>query len=203
MKRSVSAYILAGGQSRRFGENKALVSVSGEPLIVRLASQLASESLDATLVVQKTSDYSKAGIPSIEDGAENSGPLAGVLAALRASNHRGSQWSLITSCDVLDWRAEWFPVLIAAVESNPFATAAIFLEDKPEDFRPFPGLYHSTLLDLAEEIWLEGVRSMREFHRRIASLGKVEKCQINPDLLPKTFNTRAELELLLGEQTRG
>ena len=199
MKRFESAYILAGGQSRRFGENKALVSISGEPLIVRLASQLASDGREVTLVAQKATDYAALGIPSIEDGVENSGPLAGVLAALRASSQRGDEWCLITSCDILDWRKEWFPVLKAVVESSPNARAAIFLGDAPENFRPFPGLYHSMLLGLAEELWLEGVRSIREFHRRIAGHGTVEKCPLPADLLPKTFNTRAELVLLLAK----
>ncbi len=197
VKRFESAYILAGGQSRRFGENKALVLISGEPLIVRLASQLASEGHDVTLVVQKATDFAGYEIPSIEDGVENAGPFAGVLAALRASNHRGSEWSLISSCDILDWRTEWFPVLKAAVKSKAAAMAAIFSGEQTEDFRPFPGLYKSTLLGLAEDLWLEGVRSMREFHRRIMTDGKVEKCCLQPDLLPETFNTLAELEQVI------
>ncbi|MCY2983348.1 MAG: molybdenum cofactor guanylyltransferase [Planctomycetota bacterium] len=201
MKQFESAYILAGGQSRRFGKNKALVSISGEPLIVRLASQLASEGHEVTLVVQKATDYSAYGIPLIEDGVDHAGPLAGVLAALRASSGCGDKWCLISSCDILDWRKEWFPVLKAAVESKAGARTAIFLGQEPQDFSPFPGLYHSMLLGLAEELWSEGVRSMREFHRRIESHGEVEKCPLRPDLLPKTFNTQSELGLLLGERS--
>lgn len=197
IKRFGSAYILAGGQSRRFGENKAIVSISGEPLIVRLANQLASEGQDVTLVTQKASDYLAYGIPVMEDGVDNAGPLAGVIAALRASSQKGDEWCLISSCDILDWRKEWFPVLKGAVESSASALAAIFSGEEHGGFRPFPGLYRSTLVGLAEEVWAEGVRSMREFHRRIESLGKAEKCPLRPDLLPKTFNTRAELEQIL------
>ena len=197
MKRFGSAYILAGGQSRRFGENKALVSISGEPLIVRLASQLASEGRDVTLVVQKATDYLAYGIPVIEDGVDQAGPLAGVVAALRASKGCGDEWCLISSCDILDWQKEWFPVLKGAVESSPSALAAIFLGEGHGEFRPFPGLYRSMLVGLAEEVWAEGVRSMREFHRLIESQGKVEKCPLRRNLLPKTFNTRAELEQIL------
>lgn len=194
-----SVHILAGGQSSRFGENKALVSISGEPLIVRLASQLASEGFGVTLVVQKLSDYSEYGIPSIEDGVTNSGPLAGVLAAMRASSQLGKEWCLISSCDILDWRAEWFPVLKTAIELNPLAQAAIFSGEGPESFRPFPGLYRSSLEKIGEVLWREGGRSMREFHRRID--GKVEKCFLELDLRPKTFNTQAELSQLLSEKS--
>jgi molybdenum cofactor guanylyltransferase len=203
IKRFESTYILAGGQSRRFGQNKALVSIAGEPLIVRLARQLASEGHDVNLVAQKATDYLGYGIPVIEDGVDNAGPLAGVLAALRASSQNGSEWCLMSTCDILDWRKEWFSVLKRAVDSNNGAVSAIFLGAAPEDFLPFPGLYHSTLIGLAEELWLEGGRSMREFHRRIGREPKVKKCQIPLDLLPKTFNTQAELELLLGELSLG
>jgi len=197
MKQFDSIYILAGGQSSRFGESKALVSILGEPLIVRLASQLASESFGVTLVVQKLSDYSAYGIPAIEDGVSTAGPLAGVLAALRASSQLGNEWCLISSCDILNWRKEWIPVLSSAIEFNPKAMAAFFLGDEPGGFRPFPGLYRSSLMETVEQLWREGVRSMREFHRRLD--GKVEKCHLESDLLPKTFNTRAELRHLLSE----
>ena len=198
MKRFDSAYVLAGGQSSRFGENKALVSVLGEPLIVRLASQLASDGLVATLVVQNTSVYSQWGIPMIEDGVPHGGPLAGVLAALRDANRLGIQWCFISSCDMLDWRREWRPKLVSAVVSRPDSVAAVLSEGASDEFQPFPGLYRSDLWRLVSELWRDGVRSLRKFHQAIGA--RVEKCRLERDLLPKTFNTREELTRLLIEK---
>jgi molybdenum cofactor guanylyltransferase len=198
MNRFDSAYLLAGGLSSRFGENKALVSVLGETLIVRLARQLASDGIRTKLVVQKVSDYAAWDIPSIEDGVPNSGPLAGVLAALRDSNRLGNEWCFISSCDILDWRTEWRSTLVSAIQSCPNAAAAVLFSGEPDDFRPFPGLYRSALWEFGAELWNGGVCSMREFHRRMA--GEVEKCQVVPDLLPKSFNTHAELQRLLIEK---
>lgn len=195
-----SAYLLAGGQSSRFGENKALVSVFGETLIVRLARQLASNGLDVTLVVQEVSEYAQWGIPSIEDGVPNSGPLAGVLAALRDADRLGIEWCFISSCDILDWRTQWGATLVSSIRSNPDAVAAVLSNGKPNDFRPFPGLYRTLLWEFGSELWSEGVRSMREFHRRIDK--KVEKCRVAADLLPESFNTPAELQRLLIEKER-
>ena len=200
MKGFDSAYLLAGGRSSRFGENKALVSVFGETLIVRLASQLASNGLRATLVVQEVSDYAQWGIPSIEDGVPNSGPLAGVLAALRDADRLGIEWCFISSCDILDWRPEWRARLVSAIQSCPNSVAAVLSNGDAKDFRPFPGLYRTLLWEFGSELWSEGVRSMREFHRRIDK--KVEKCLVAHDLLPKSFNTPAELQRLLIEKER-
>ncbi len=198
MKRFDSAYILAGGKSSRFGENKALVSVLGEPLIVRLATQLASDGVRATLVVQSLSDYSELGLPMIEDGVSQAGPLAGVLAAICDSHRFGMEWCIVGSCDMLDWRPEWREVLVSAVRSCPDANAAVLSDGTADEFRPFPGLYRSVLCELGVGLWRDGVRSMREFHRRLS--GTVEKCLVEPDLLPKSFNTRSELERLLTEK---
>jgi len=198
MKRFDSAYILAGGQSSRFGENKALVSVLGEPLIVRLASQLASDGLGVTLVVQNSSDYAQWGMPMIEDGVPHGGPLAGVLAALRDANRLGIQWCFISSCDMLDWRTEWRAALVSAIQFRLDSVAAVLSDGNEEEFRPFPGLYRSELWGLASDLWRDGVRSMRKFHQGIGA--NVEKCRLERDLLPKSFNTREELSRLLIEK---
>jgi len=198
MKRFDSAYILAGGQSSRFGENKALVWVLGAPLIVRLASQLASNGMRVTLVVQNRSDYAQWGIPMIEDGVAHGGPLAGALAALHDADRLGIQWCFISSCDTLDWRTEWRAALVSAIQSRPDSAAAVLSEGIEDEFRPFPGLYRSELWRFVADLWREGVRSMRKFHQGIGE--KLEKCRVEPDLLPKSFNTREELARLLVEK---
>jgi len=198
MKRFDSAYILAGGQSSRFGENKALVSVLGKPLIVRLASQLASDGLGVTCVVQNLSDYAHLGMPMIEDGVAHGGPLAGVSAALGHANQLGIQWCFISSCDTLNWKTEWRAALLAAIQSRPESLAAVLSDGTEDEFRPFPGLYRSELWELASALWGEGVCSMRKFHQAIGA--NVEKCWVKPGLLPKSFNTQEELARLLTEK---
>ena len=193
MKRVESAYILAGGQSSRFGVNKALVSILGEPLIVRLANQLASDGLEMRLVAQKISDYESLGIPTIEDGQTNGGPMAGVLAALADCQRSSREWCFICSCDMLDWQPQWQVALTEAISLQPDCSAAVLSGefDDAHTFRPFPGLYRASLLGIARDLWDEGVRSMRGFHGRIAS--EVRFCRTVAELLPRCFNTPEEL----------
>jgi len=197
MKRVDLVYILAGGQSTRFGKNKALVSILGEPLIVRLASQLASQDLRVMLVAQRTSDYREFALPVIEDGELNCGPLQGMLAALRDCKLRGESWCFVSSCDILDWHPVWKSILVHATEKDPELDAVILSgsNDVPGTFRPLPGLYRSSLWRDVEEIRNAGSSSLREFHKRIDS--RIGSCPVEPDLLPKCFNTPSELENLL------
>ncbi len=200
MERIDWVYILAGGQSSRFGQNKACVSVFGEPLIVRLANQLASEDLTLRLVAQRTADYEEFGIPTIEDIESNCGPLAGVLAALTDCEQRGRSWCFISCCDMLDWRPEWCPKLVATIAQDPSLDAVVLsgAQDSPDAFRPFPGLYRSKLSFKIQELWNQGVRSMREFHSRIDST--IGRALISHDLMPKCFNTPAEFAYLLDKK---
>jgi len=200
MHRVECVYILAGGKSSRFGENKALVSIFGEPLIVRLANQLASMGLGLRIVAQRTSDYEGLGFPVIEDQSPDAGPLAGLLAALCDCERLGSHWCLVSSCDILDWHPEWFQALIQTVQRNPQLDAAILegINEEIGAFRPFPGLYRASLWNSVTEFWNNGDRSMRKLHDRIKM--RIEKCRVESCRLPKCFNTPQELEKLLGEK---
>ncbi len=207
-------YILAGGQSSRFGQNKAIVSIQGQPLIVRLANQVAKQGFKLRIVAQKASDYDSIAFPIVEDAQPNAGPLAGVLAALHDSDRNGWEWCLISNCDLLDWHAAWFPLFIAHSARHPDHDIIVLQtaeksrhagadgcgsEEKEKqrlEFRPFPGLYRTRLLPELEQLWNAGVRSMRDVHLHLAS--RVGACPIASDTLPKSFNTVAELEGLLG-----
>lgn len=92
----VLAAILAGGQSRRFGSDKALALVNGERLIDRVAGVLRPQA-DA-LVVCGREDPSFTCLPDWPE--PGLGPLGGLNAALRHARAEGFDAVLSTSCDV-------------------------------------------------------------------------------------------------------
>ena len=75
--------LLVGGRSRRFGSPKALAELDGETLADR-AWRLLGEVCDERLAVGDGH-----GLPffSLRDAAAGGGPLAGVVAGLRAAAH--------------------------------------------------------------------------------------------------------------------
>lgn len=71
--------VLAGGQSRRFGSDKALAQFDGQSLLVRAVDQLSGW-CEAVIVVGRED----APAPTIPDWPHaDMGPLAGLAAALR------------------------------------------------------------------------------------------------------------------------
>jgi molybdopterin-guanine dinucleotide biosynthesis protein A len=95
--------ILAGGESSRFGSNKALALLAGKPLVSHVAERL-SRIADETLVVigrhERRHDY-EAILPSfakvMNDKQEGKTPLNGIVTGLQAAS---SEYALICACDV-------------------------------------------------------------------------------------------------------
>lgn len=89
VKRKLQAcgVILAGGQSRRMGRNKAFLEVGGEPLVQRVARCLC-ELFDQVLIVGGApQDFEFLGLPVVTDRIPGLGPLGGLEAGLEASRH--------------------------------------------------------------------------------------------------------------------
>jgi GTP:adenosylcobinamide-phosphate guanylyltransferase len=110
------AYILAGGKSSRFGSNKALVQLEGQPHLLRLADALQSDGWSVTVVARTIDSYADLTLRVIADHAPDQGPVAGLLAALRdlqlrASAHDRSEvsmpYALCVPCDLWSWNPRW------------------------------------------------------------------------------------------------
>jgi len=85
---SISAFVLAGGQSRRMGQDKALLPLAGQPLIAHALSTLREAGL-SPLIAGANSDLSGFA-PVISDPAPGLGPLSGICAALESTSARYS-----------------------------------------------------------------------------------------------------------------
>lgn len=89
--------ILAGGQARRFGSNKALARWNGATLIEHVAAAL-SQQVDALVVCG--GDTAPNGIPLLQDCPEDGlGPLGGLAAALAHAEAHGFAGVVSAGCD--------------------------------------------------------------------------------------------------------
>jgi molybdopterin-guanine dinucleotide biosynthesis protein A len=85
---AVSAFVLAGGQSRRMGQDKALLTLAGQPLIAHALSVLRAAG-HSPVIAGSRSDLSRFA-PVIPDSNPDLGPLAGICAALESTTARYS-----------------------------------------------------------------------------------------------------------------
>jgi molybdopterin-guanine dinucleotide biosynthesis protein A len=85
-----AGFVLAGGQSTRMGQDKALLPFAGRPLIAHALSILRDAGLSASIAGARASARAslEAFAPVIEDPEPGLGPLAGVCSAIASASAR-------------------------------------------------------------------------------------------------------------------
>ena len=97
----ISGIVLAGGMSRRFGRNKAIEAIGGEPLITRVIRRLSQVSPQIVVVVNDHLRASELSLPEsarvVEDVYPGAGPLGGIFTGLSAVE---GPWAFVAACDL-------------------------------------------------------------------------------------------------------
>lgn len=102
---AITAIILAGGQSRRLGRDKAVEPFAGEPLLRRVIRRAAAGvNAGAGAVVIVVADAARAAALPLThehrtavDAFPGRGPLGGIYTGLTAAR---TDWSLVVACDL-------------------------------------------------------------------------------------------------------
>jgi molybdopterin-guanine dinucleotide biosynthesis protein A len=80
----VVAFVVAGGQSRRMGRDKALLPWGGATLLDHAIQRLRAVSDDVRILCGPDVRYADRGLPVVPDAARGQGALGGVLSGLLA-----------------------------------------------------------------------------------------------------------------------
>jgi len=94
---AISSVVLAGGQSKRMGVNKAFLEVGGRPIIERLIDQVLVVGQQVILVTNSPHEYAHLGYPTVPDVYPGKGSLGGIYSGLRAARYRHA---LVVACDM-------------------------------------------------------------------------------------------------------
>jgi len=116
---SIAGFILAGGQSRRMGTDKALLTIKGQTFLERIAEEMSGVVNSISVVGSlrppgeinlRNSELRRTGISvtQVPDVYPNWGALGGVHAALSAC---ASEWALVVACDFPFVTREFFTQL--------------------------------------------------------------------------------------------
>ena len=94
----VSLAIIAGGQSRRMGRDKAFVHLAGKPLIEYVIERSADlGTAETILITNKPAQYAHLGLPMHRDILPDKGSLGGIYTALVQAGRRDV---LALACDM-------------------------------------------------------------------------------------------------------
>ncbi len=89
--------VLVGGRSRRFGSPKQMTAIDGRIMVERVATVVGAHTERLLLLGDGEVPETMAEVARVIDAPETSGPLAGILSALRWS--RRSTW-IVAACDL-------------------------------------------------------------------------------------------------------
>lgn len=90
-------FVLAGGQSSRMGEDKALIRFAGRPLVERALEILRGAGLTASIAGARAGSALQAFAPVVADAEAGLGPLSGICAAFESTE---AQWAVFLPVDL-------------------------------------------------------------------------------------------------------
>ena len=186
------AYILCGGQSARFGTDKARVMIDQQPLLNWLANNLRDHGHEVHFVADRAERYRDLDVTCIVDAQSESGPMAGLLTALRHRANTCVGWSLIVTCDQLLWQRSYFQSLASQINAK---IQAIAYADTT--IQPLPGLYHTQLEPTIAANLAQGERSIKRVLQAIPEVVVTIHSIENPRQW--CFNSPAELSNLFAK----
>ena len=93
----VTGVILAGGQSRRMGQNKALMRLGDDPLIVHVIRQMESVTDELLLITNEPNLYTALKLPIHTDILPHMGALGGLHAGL---SYAANRTVICVGCDM-------------------------------------------------------------------------------------------------------
>lgn len=163
----LSAVILAGGHSRRMGQDKALLSLQGQTLLLRSCA-LAQNFTERVYVVTPWGDRYRSLLPSPcrivpepwpEHHGRSSGPLVGFFRGLAPVD---TPWVLLLACDLPYLTPEVFAPWIPRLRTLDPDTVAL-LAQSPPYWQCLAGFYRTSVVDRLETAIHQGERSFQRW----------------------------------------
>ncbi len=124
----ISAVVLVGGQSRRFGRDKLLEPVGGKPLVSHAIDPLRASCGHVTAVGACDPRVAALADDVILDEAPGSGPLGAIVSALRQIQHD----ILVAPGDLLGLDETVIARLKAARRAAPETGVVVVTTDRPQ-----------------------------------------------------------------------
>ena len=97
MNGTLSLAILAGGNSQRFGEDKALAQLHGKPLLAHVLERTAGLAAETFIVTNRPAAYEQFNRRLVGDLLPGRGVLGGLYTAL---HYATLPWLLVLGCDM-------------------------------------------------------------------------------------------------------
>lgn len=148
-KMQATAIIMAGGRSRRMGQDKGILPINGVPAIKHVFDQLRSHFDQILISSNNIAKHSLSDAEVVPDEVLGKGPLMGIASALRASRN---DINFVIACDIPEVNIDLVRRLIK--ESEGFD--AVLPQTGPSKYEPLFAVYRKSTLAAIDESIISG-----------------------------------------------
>lgn len=159
--KKIDVLILAGGQSRRMQQNKALLKVNEQTLIEHLIAQFPQALLNNLYIAGNKSELPKIDKAIYLDdflSQQYQGPLSGIAQTLSESS---AEYVWVLSCDILHLPDNTLQQLIQCAENTQ--ASIVYAQSAAKNDYPLIALWHTSLAQALAEYLLNGERRVMKF----------------------------------------
>jgi molybdopterin-guanine dinucleotide biosynthesis protein A len=204
IERKVAGYVMAGGASRRFGTDKALVEFDGKSLLSRICGFVQTVT-GSVCVIAPRGRYSDVDVSVVEDRWPDEGPLGGIITALKATEESGSglERNLIVSCDMPFLTREWLAYLCERAQA---CDGDVIVPRSAHGLEPLCACWRTSAAAPLQAAFNEGVRKVADAMQHLHTEVLDEKHWKRFDSAGQLFwnmNTPQDYEVALRAWERG
>ncbi len=174
----IALAVLAGGNSGRMGQEKALVKFLGQPLILHVLTRLKPLSEEVFVVTNRPDRFDFLHQPLYKDVKTGFGPLGGVFTALSVSK---SPLVAIIACDMPFASLSLFQYELELIENT---SADLVVPSTPLGLEPLHAIYRrDTCLPEIRSAMQAGERKLINWFPRVKTrvLSPLETEKLVPD----------------------
>jgi molybdopterin-guanine dinucleotide biosynthesis protein A len=139
----ISAAVMAGGKSKRLGQNKALMQINGSKVVESVLNLVSPYVQKVKIITNTPEEYTWLDIETAKDIRPGCGPLSGIHSALRLSS---SEYVLVVSCDIPLVGPKQIEQLVSSCRGHDIT---IF---KHKNFEPLCAVYRRSCVDALNEL---------------------------------------------------
>ncbi len=197
--RSLSAIVLAGGQSSRMGRDKALIPLQGVPLLQQVC-EIALSCASEVYVVTPWPERYQAVLPDtcrviqevpLSGETESHGPLVGFAQGL---DRVETDWVLLLACDLPRLQVKVLQDWVMGLGKTP-PDAIALLPRHPKGWEPLCGFYRRQCLPILTQYIDQGGRSFQHW----LAQHPVQELPVSDTQVLFNCNTPADLDELVNE----